>query len=65
MECFTADFLRCFTEKRQNMAFGWSDGYSPLNRSISQILLKFSNFRRPQVLSLSATREATRTLTFW
>ena len=24
MECFTADFLRFFTEKRQNLAFGWT-----------------------------------------
>ena len=23
MDCFTADFLLLFTEKRQNLAFGW------------------------------------------
>ena len=27
MQCFTADILRFFTEKRQNLAFGWAAGY--------------------------------------
>ena len=44
MECFTADFLRFFTDKRQNLALGWTAGYSPSNPSISGILLKFPNF---------------------
>ena len=26
MECFTADFLRFFTKKCQNLAFGWTAG---------------------------------------
>ena len=65
MECFTADFLQFFTNKRQNLAFGWTDGYLPLNPSISGIFLKFPNSLRPQVLSRSATREVTRTFTFW
>ena len=49
MEYFTADFLRFFTNKRQNLAFGWMAGYSPPNPSISVIsviLLKFPNFLR-------------------
>ena len=46
MECFTADFLQFFTEKRQNLAFGWTAGYSPSNPSISRIFLKFPNFLR-------------------
>ena len=41
MDCFTADFLRLFTEKRQNLAFGWAAGYSPSDPSISGIFLKF------------------------
>ena len=44
MECFTADILQCFTKKRQNLAFGWTAGYSPSNPSISEIFLKFLNF---------------------
>ena len=44
MECFTAGFLRVFTEKRQNLDFGWPAVYSPSNPSISEIFLKFSNF---------------------
>ena len=54
MECFTADILQSFTEKRQNLAFGWTTGYSPSNPSISGI-----------VLSRSGSLEATRTFTFW
>ena len=42
MECFAADFLRFFTEKRQNLAFGWPVEYS--NPSISGIFLEFPNF---------------------
>ena len=41
MDCFTDEFLRFFTEKRQNLALGWAAGYSPSNRSISGIFLKF------------------------
>ena len=52
MECFTADFLQLFTKNRQNLAFGWTAEYSPLNPSISGIFLKFNN----KVLSRSATR---------
>ena len=44
MECFTADFLKVFTKKRQNLAFGWTAGYFPSNPSISGILFKFLNF---------------------
>ena len=44
MECFTADFLRFFTKKRQNLAVGWTAEYSPSNPSISGIFLKFPNF---------------------
>ena len=65
MVCFTADFLRLFTEKRQNLFFGWMGEYSPSNTSISEIFLKFPNFRRSSVLSRSAVREATRTFTLW
>ena len=46
MECFTADFLRLFTKKSQNLAFGWMDGYLPSNPSILGIFLKFPNFLR-------------------
>ena len=46
MECFTADFLQFFTEKGQNLAFGWMAGYLPSNPSISGIFLKFTNFLR-------------------
>ena len=28
MECSTADFLRSFTKKSQNLAFSWTAGYS-------------------------------------
>ena len=45
-ECFTADFLQFFTKKRQNLAFGWTAGYSPSNPSVSGIFLKFPNFPR-------------------
>ena len=41
MECFTADFYRFFTKKRQNLAFGWTAGYSPSKPSITEIFLKF------------------------
>ena len=30
MECFTADFLQLFPQKRQNLPFGWTAGFSPL-----------------------------------
>ena len=46
MECFTADFLQFFTKKHQNLALGWTAGYSPSNLSISEIFLKFPNFLR-------------------
>ena len=47
IECFTADFfLRFFTKKRQNLAFGWTVGYLPSNPSISGIFLKFPNVLR-------------------
>ena len=46
MECFTADFFRFFPEKRQNLAFGWTAGFSPSNPRISGIFLKFPNFLR-------------------
>ena len=42
-ECITADFLRFFTEKRQNLAFGWQAGYLLSNPSISGIFFKFPN----------------------
>ena len=29
MEWFAADFLQFFTTKYQNLAFGWTTGYSP------------------------------------
>ena len=54
MECFTADFLQFFTKKPQNLALGLAAGYLPSNSSISGIFL-----------SCLATREATRTFTFW
>ena len=41
MKCFTSDFLRFFTKKRQNLAFEWTAGYWPSNLSISDIFLKF------------------------
>ena len=47
-------FAIFFAEKRQNVAFGWTAGYSPSNPSVSGISL-----------SRSATREATRAFTFW
>ena len=37
VQCFTADFLLYCTEKRQNLATGWTAGYSPSNPSISGI----------------------------
>ena len=40
-KCFTADFLRFFNKKRQNLAFGWTTGYSQSNPSIAGIFLKF------------------------
>ena len=46
MECFTADFMRYFTECCQNLAFLWAAGYSPSKSSISGISLKFPNFLR-------------------
>ena len=44
MECFTADFLQFFNKKRQNLTFGWTAGYSPLNPNILGIFLKLPNF---------------------
>ena len=41
MECFTTDFFQFFTEKRQNLAFGWTAGYLPSNPSFSEIFVKF------------------------
>ena len=49
VECFTADFLQCFTRKRQNLVFGRTTGNSPSNPSISGIFLKF-----PKILSLTS-----------
>ena len=46
MEYFTANLLQFFTEKRQNLAFGWTAGQSPSNPSIVGIFLKFPNFLR-------------------
>ena len=46
MECFTAIFLRFFTEKYQNVTFGWTAGYSPSNPSVSEVFLKFPSFLR-------------------
>ena len=43
IEFSAADFLRFFTKTRQNLAFGWTAGYSPSNPSISGIFLKFPN----------------------
>ena len=40
-------FLRFFTEKCQNLAFGWTAGFSLSNPSIPGILWKFTNFLRP------------------
>ena len=45
MEWLTADLLLFFTEKRQNLAFGCTVGYSPSNPSISRIFLNLPNFR--------------------
>ena len=50
MEWFTAHFLRFFTKKRQNLAFGWQAGFSPSNPSILGIFFKISKF--PKILSL-------------
>ena len=52
MECFTANFLRFFTEKRQNLAFGWTAGYLPSNPRISGIFLKFIKFARYDVCNV-------------
>ena len=46
MEFFTIDILQFFNEKRQNLSFGWTTGYSPLNPNISGIFLKLPNFLR-------------------
>ena len=40
MECFTADFLQFLNKKHQNLAYGWTAGYSPSSPSISGIFLK-------------------------
>ena len=47
MACFTTDFLQFFSKKHQNLAFGWTAGYSPSHPSISEIFFKFPNFLRP------------------
>ena len=44
MEYFTANFLPFFTKKQQNLALGWTAGYSPSNPSISGIFWKSPNF---------------------
>ena len=46
MEYFTADFLRFFTQKCQNLAFGWTAGFSLSNPCILVIFWKFPNFLR-------------------
>ena len=46
MECFTADVLQFFTEKRQNLAFGWTAEYLPSNPRNPGIFLKFTYFLR-------------------
>ena len=56
MECFAAGFLQFFTERHQNLAFEWLGGFLPPNPRISRISL------RSEVLSRSATCEATRAL---
>ena len=67
MECFTANFLRFFTKKHQNLVLGWTTRYLRSKPSILEIFLKFPNFLRScfKSLSCSATREAARTITFW
>ena len=58
VECFTADFLRFFTEKRQNLALVWAAGYSLTNPSISGFFfLRFSVLNHTMVVT--ATRETT------
>ena len=46
VECFTADFLRYFTEKYYILPFVWTAGYLPSNPNIYGIFLKFPNFLR-------------------
>ena len=46
MEFFTTDILQFFNEKRQNLTFGLTAGYSPLNPITSGIFLKLPNFLR-------------------
>ena len=46
IEYFTTDILQFLNEKRQNLTFGWTAGYSPLNPNISGIFLKLPNFLR-------------------
>ena len=65
MECFTAGFLQFFISKHQNLVLGLQAEYSSPNSSLSGILLKFPNLLRSQVLSRSATREATGPSTVW
>ena len=60
MECFTAGFLEFFTKKFQNLAFGWTTGYSPSDPSISGIFWKFPNFLRSYVV-----RQLVRQLVHW
>ena len=42
MECFTTDFLQFFTEKRQNLALGWTAGYSLSNPRVLPDFLEIS-----------------------
>ena len=59
---FFAIFL---PKKSQNLAFGRTAGYSSSNPSISGTFWRIPNFLRSLGLSRSATREATRTFSFW
>ena len=49
-------FFAIVYQKRQNLALGWTAGYSPSNPSISGIFLKFHNFLRSWALRRSAAR---------
>ena len=48
MECFTADVLQFFTEKRQDLALRWLAGHLPSTPSILGIFLKFPNFLKSE-----------------
>ena len=43
-ECFAANFLQFLTRERQNLAPGWTPGYSAWVPSVSGIFWKFPNF---------------------